>query len=85
MSTSDDDSHVLPNQASSDDDEDDDSEDETLEPLVRLHDGKNLEPVVVAEVVPDATWGTNAEGKRSCVFMLMSILYAIFTWCKVLR
>ncbi len=32
----------------------------------------------------DATWGTNAEGKRSCVFTLMSILYAIFLWCKVL-
>ena len=70
MSASDNDSHVLPNQASSDDDkdddsedddsEDDDSEDETLEPLVRLRDGENFEPVVVAEVVPDAVAGVAA-------------------------
>ena len=60
MSASDDDSHILPNKASSDDDEDDDSEDEMLEPLVRLHDGKIVEPVVVAEVVPDAVAGVAA-------------------------
>jgi len=64
MSASDDDSHVLPNQASSDDDEDDDedddSKDETLEPLVRLRNGENFEPVIVAEVVPDAVAGVAA-------------------------
>jgi len=63
MAMSDDDSYVLPNEASSGKDEDDDSEDETLEQLAchahRGREDENVEHIVdeVDEVGPAAIAG----------------------------
>ena len=64
MAVSDNDSYILPEQASSGDDKDKDSEDETLESLqchARIaHDGENLVPAVDAALIPCAAAGVMA-------------------------